>query len=281
MHRSSAILIHSGTFLIVLGAFHLLVWLVNGGDWEGPVSWRKPILFGFSAGVTSWSAAWMVNRLRPWRIDSLLCWAFGISLTLEVLLIAMQRWRGVASHFNERTPIDTIVFSAMGWLILIVTACIAIWTVRGFGQLACPRDERFTLRVGSSFLLGACLFGIFMIIYGQERIQAGMPPEIFGAHGVIKFVHGVPLHTIQWLIVACWIGVYFGLKEPDRFAVVLLVGVGQLWFTAFAAVQVFTGRERFDFAPVSGLLLMSAILFTIGATVPFIQYRRRRRLATS
>jgi hypothetical protein len=32
--------------LVLSGLFHLLVYAVDGGPWEGPVSWRKPVTFG-------------------------------------------------------------------------------------------------------------------------------------------------------------------------------------------------------------------------------------------
>ena len=37
-----------GALLVLSGAFHAVVFLVDGGSWEGPVSWRKPIVFGLS-----------------------------------------------------------------------------------------------------------------------------------------------------------------------------------------------------------------------------------------
>jgi hypothetical protein len=39
--------------LMVSAIVHAAVWLADGGAWEGPVSWRKPILFSFSFGITS------------------------------------------------------------------------------------------------------------------------------------------------------------------------------------------------------------------------------------
>ena len=38
--------------LMVSGLFHGLVYLVDGGGWDGPLSWRKPTVFGLSFGIT-------------------------------------------------------------------------------------------------------------------------------------------------------------------------------------------------------------------------------------
>lgn len=277
----SPIIVHSGTFLVLLGFFHSAIWLVQGGEWEGPLSIRKPILFGFSAGVTTWSIAWVVRRLPKWRIDRWINGVFSLSLIAEVLLIIMQYWRGVGSHFNRATPFDAAVFSAMGLLIQIITICLVIWTLRGFGRLPCARDERIALRVGMPLILISCLIGAFMISYGQERIAIGQPPEIYGAQGVLKFLHGVPLHSIQWLIVGCWLGKVFALPERDRVVVVSLLSISQVLFTGFAAVQVFSGRHRFDFGSTGMALFGSALLLGAASAVPLIRARFARRQAIS
>jgi hypothetical protein len=50
----------------VSGVVHSAVFLVDGGAWEGPVSWRKPISFAFSfslvAAAFSWVATWLPRR---------------------------------------------------------------------------------------------------------------------------------------------------------------------------------------------------------------------------
>lgn len=277
----SRIIIHSGTFLILLGFFHWGIWLVQGVEWEGPLSIRKPILFGFSAGVTTWSIAWVVRRLPAWRLDQWINSVFSLSLVMEVLLIVMQYWRGVGSHFNRQTPFDAAVFSAMGLLIQIISICLVIWTLRGFGRLQCSIDEKIAVRVGMPLILLSCLVGAFMISYGQERIAAGQPPEIYGAHGVLKFLHGVPLHSIQWLIVGCWLGRIFALAERDRVLVVSLISISQVMFTGFAAVQVFSGRDRFELGTLGIVLLMAAILFLTASVVPLVRALVYRRLSTA
>ena len=44
--------------------FHVGVWLVAGmPSLTGPVTWRKPIVFGASIAVLSWSLAWVLRHL--------------------------------------------------------------------------------------------------------------------------------------------------------------------------------------------------------------------------
>jgi predicted cobalt transporter CbtA len=58
-----------GAVLLASAAFHLGVLIATGGSWEGPLSWRKPILFGESFGLTALSVGWILGFLprRPGR----------------------------------------------------------------------------------------------------------------------------------------------------------------------------------------------------------------------
>ncbi|RYE89910.1 MAG: hypothetical protein EOO75_11010, partial [Myxococcales bacterium] len=129
--REVRLLVGLALALVASGLVHVGVWAVDGGtSMAGPVSWRKPIVFGLSSGVTTLSVAWLVSLLRasPGRAR----WArlYAATMALEIALIDVQRWRGVGSHFNVATPLDGAVFAAMG--VLIVTAMVAT-TALGVG----------------------------------------------------------------------------------------------------------------------------------------------------
>lgn len=42
-----------GALLLGSGVFHLVWMVLTGADWNGPLSLRKPGLFGVSAGLTA------------------------------------------------------------------------------------------------------------------------------------------------------------------------------------------------------------------------------------
>jgi hypothetical protein len=83
----------AGVLLLASGLVHSVVFLVDGGGWDGPLSWRKPILFGFSFGSTVLSLGWVLSflpRRRP--LGWLLAGPLGVASVAEVVLITMQRW---------------------------------------------------------------------------------------------------------------------------------------------------------------------------------------------
>jgi hypothetical protein len=75
----------AGVLLLASGLVHTVVFLLDGGGWDGPLSWRKPILFGFSFGITVLSLGWILSFLprRP-RLGWLLAGPLGVAGVAEV-----------------------------------------------------------------------------------------------------------------------------------------------------------------------------------------------------
>ena len=60
--HETRLLVLLGLALTASGVMHLFVWLAAGlPSLAGPVSWRKPIVFGLSGGITTLSVAWIVS----------------------------------------------------------------------------------------------------------------------------------------------------------------------------------------------------------------------------
>jgi hypothetical protein len=118
MRFDTRLLLGAGALVALSGVAHLLVRASVGGPLTGPVSWRKPIAFGLSVGVALLSFAWVTSCLPERRATKPLAWLIVVMLVVEVGLIDMQQWRGVASHFNLATPFDGAVFNLTGALIV-------------------------------------------------------------------------------------------------------------------------------------------------------------------
>jgi len=249
-----------GVVLLASGLAHGVVWAVLGGPWEGPVTWRKPILFGISGGLTALSAAWVWACLPRRRGDVWLAAATAWALFVEVLLIDLQTWRGVASHFNRDTPLDSVLYDAMGALILFVSAVLVDLTVRLFRAPAgMAPDMLLAARAGMVFLVISCGLGIWVSVNGDLRLAEGLEPERFGVAGVPKFPHGVVIHAIQWLPAIAWCGRVAGLTVATRRRLVALATIGTAIMLAYSLVQTLSGRSRFDAGPLTAGLLVTGL----------------------
>jgi hypothetical protein len=250
-----------GLLLVASGLVHLVVWAVLGGPWEGPVTWRKPILFGISGGLTSLSLGWAWSKL-PWRRgDAWLAATAAWALLVEVAAIDLQAWRGVASHFNRSTPFDSVLYDAMGLLILWVTLIAIDLTIRFFRQpTALPADMLLAARAGLVLLVISCGLGIWVSVHGDMRVAAGLEPERYGAAGVPKFPHGAVIHALQWLPMLAWAARRAGITQHRRVWLVAAATGGTTLIGCFALVQTLAGRSRFDVTPVTGALLAVGVI---------------------
>lgn len=84
----------TGAVLVLSGLAHLVVFAVDGGPWDGPVSWRKPVTFGLSFGLTLIAITWVTSYLRVGtRLRSALLVVFAADCVVEVGGITLQAWR--------------------------------------------------------------------------------------------------------------------------------------------------------------------------------------------
>lgn len=253
----------AGILLVASGCLHVLVWLADGGSLDGPVSWRKPILFGVSAGVTLLSLGWVVGKMRRRTGDLLLTGALAAAMLVEVGLITLQQWRGVASHFNRETALDGTVLAWIEVLIVVVTVAIAELTRRSFGPLRATADVALAIRGGMALLVFSCLLGFVLVAWGNHQVAAGRSPEIYGAAGVMKFPHGVPMHAIQFIPILAWVLRRAGAAESRRTLAVACAITSASAFTVFSLVQTFSGRGRFEFWWLSAAFLVGSVVLLL------------------
>lgn len=191
------LLSRSAVFFLVGGAFHLLVWGLDGGPWAGPVTWRKPIVFGLSIGLTSLSLSWMLGRLRPAnRLRA--ARIYTVAMVLEYGLIVMQRWRGVGSHFNFATVLDNVVFGLMGALVLVASAVIVVWTHEALRTPGLAVDTRVAVVGGLLLLDVGLVVGVLIAMVGSIAVNAHAPGLALVAAG-LKPAHAIALHGPQTL----------------------------------------------------------------------------------
>lgn len=247
--------------LIASGVFHFAKLGWDGAEWEGPISLRKPALFGVSGGLTVWSIAWLMTQLRPLRFDRALANLIALSLFVEVGLITLQYWRGVSSHFNHATPLDASIEASMLGLILFATASIVYLTLRTFRLRSIDGSQVVAIRGGMGLLSLSCVLGIFTTVLGEVNIKHGIPYAYWGPAGVLKFPHGAALHAIQVLPMLSWLARRLRVPHPVRLVWSALLS--QLFFVLYAVRQTLDGRDRFDWDSLGGALLGATCLLCL------------------
>jgi hypothetical protein len=198
-------LVAMACIMILAGLAHLPIWWWSGQPWEGSISWRKPILFGVSGGLTLWSLAWVWSLLPPFSGDGLAKKVLAVSLVLEVGLIMLQIWRGEPSHFNRSTWWNARVDDVTLVLITVVVLLIISITARSMGRLYTEPVMALAVRAGMLMLVVSSALGYVTSIVGYRLLESSLPPETFGAAGSLKFPHGALLHAIQTLPALVWI----------------------------------------------------------------------------
>ena len=249
--RRPARVLYAGMGLFLVSAVvHLGALILDGWQWSGAVSFRKPLVFSLSVGLLLGTVGWVLDRLpdRP-RLAATLAWSFLISSTIEVGLIAMQTWRGRASHFNVLSAGDAAVFAAMGAAVGVMSLCligVLVWSAKER-----PSDGPVRLAViGGLVLVATGLgFGQWLIQLGNEFVTANQAvPETvtYGGQGVAKFPHAVAFHGIQVFIVSAVMLGRSRLSTLARRRLMRLIFWSYTGVLVFASAQTLTGQAPLD-----------------------------------
>jgi hypothetical protein len=258
----------AGGALIVVGLAHLVAWLMVGGPWAGPVSFRKPTTFGISFGPTTITLAWVAGRLRiSDRTGWLLLGPLAVADTAEVAWVSGQRWRGVPSHFAQGA-LDNLLFVIMGAGAIAVTATvILVMTVLAFTAIRAAPSMTLAIRAGLLILLVAQGVGGWMIQHGVGPAEEGVTEGLttFGAAGVMKVPHAVTIHAIQVLPALAWLLSFAAIPEPRRLGLVRVGAGGYLALVAVSLLQTVSGAAPFDLSVVALVLSLLGVALLGGA----------------
>jgi hypothetical protein len=251
-----------GATLIVVGLGHLASWLLVGGAWAGPVSFRKPTTFGVSFGLTTITLAWVAGHLRVSdRARWLLLGPLAVADAYEVVWVSVQRWRGVASHFNFDTPLDTWLFLVGGVAIAVTVTVILVLTVLAFTAMQTAPSMTLAIRAGLLILLVAQGVGGWMIQHGVGPASDGATTGLttFGAAGVMKVPHAVAIHAIQVLPALAWLLSFATLAERRRMSLVWIATLGYVALVVVSLIQTASGVTPLDVGVVAAVLYLLGV----------------------
>lgn len=259
-----------GAGLFASGLAHLVVLTLSGGSWLGPLSLRKAATFGLSFGLTLATVVWATSyvRVRP-GVRTLLVGVFTSASVVETVLVSMQAWRGVPSHFNFETPFDTAVSMTLaggGGVIILTALSFTVAAMAGEGAMS--PSMRLAVRFGLLALLVALGVGAMMIASGVTEARTGNPQTAYVTAGSLKPIHAVAMHGILVLPGLAWLLGFTDWTERRRLR---LVGTGVAAYAALmavVAVESFTGAGPFSASPTAtgASVVALAVLAATGGT---------------
>ena len=200
--------LHVGLAVVALALLPFDHRLVTGAP-----AWMKPLKFALSGLAFTWTLAWLLADLPApaQRAVRRLSGGVALSMTVEMAVIFTQAGRGVASHYNQSSPLNGLLFGLMGIFIMVNTA-LTIWAV----YLAWrywphgPASYVWGLRLGLLvFLVGSALGG-FMIHNQQHTVGApdggpGLPGLGWSTvAGDLRLAHFLGMHALQALPLLGW-----------------------------------------------------------------------------
>ncbi|MFC4533838.1 hypothetical protein [Sphaerisporangium dianthi] len=256
----------TGAALAAAGLVQAGIWAVTGGSASGPLSWRKPVTFGLSFGVTTVTlaavAAYLpMRRWIGWVLSILLC----ASTAIEVIWVSVQHARGVPSHFNGTNPLDGALFTAAGITIGVTILVMAVMTVLSFVRTTAPAPMAWAIRAGLVALLAAQGVGLWMIFHGEALLDAGADlltrsMTTYGLAGAMKYAHAVPMHAIQVFMAQAWLLGLSGVGRGRQARLVAAAIAGYASLFAVALLRTAAGLAPFDLSASTLMYLIPAVL---------------------
>jgi hypothetical protein len=262
----------------------------------GAPIWLKPFKFSVSFVLYGATLAWMLSLLpRRSRVAE---WSGTVIVAMsvvEMVVIVGQVLRGTTSHYNDTTPLNAVLWQAMGTSIMVLfLAHLVIGIVVLRGRIA-DRVAAYAVRLGLGLSLLGMLAAVPMVL--PTQYPAGVD-DISGAHSVgvpdggpglpvvgwsttggdLRIGHFVGLHALQALpILAILLNRFLGarLDEHTRARLLVVAGVAYGVLTMLLTWQALRGQPLLR--PDALTLAAGVTLVVVTATAAGVVVTRRRR----
>lgn len=207
LRRRNRVLFTVALVNIALAAVFTGLMYVDGRTLLGRNVWTKPWKFATSIAVFTATMGWILRSLSLTdRVTRLATYVIGGAMSIEIALISTQAARGVASHFNMSTPMDSAIYGVMGITISISSVVVAyvLWRiVRNPPDLA--PAYLWGIGLGMFLFVVASFEGWLMISQSGHAVGAandgpGLPLLNWSVTGGdLRISHFIGLHALQVL----------------------------------------------------------------------------------
>ncbi|MEM6513408.1 MAG: hypothetical protein AAF660_10365 [Pseudomonadota bacterium] len=220
-------------FILGLPVLLLLAWF-DTTQVNGEPRWIKPIKFFLSLAVYNLNLEWLYRVFRSHGTATAfnrVRWVIAAGLLIEAALIVVQAARGVQSHFNVATPLDSVIFGIMGVIITVVVLAalysgvlifrarrqappvIAEATVLAIIIMTLGSFQGFTMTSPTSEQLDQWQQGAEIRLSGSHFVGAA-PSDVHKTVPVVgwsldigdlRIPHFIGLHALQFLLVLAFL----------------------------------------------------------------------------
>lgn len=248
--------------LVLSGLVHIGILIVTGGPWDGPLSWRKPASFGLTLATLTWVLGFVT--LRPWTRSVLLA-VLASACVVEVLVISVQAWRGLPSHFGVTGPGAGLVAAGAAGGALAVVGVVSMATVAAWRSAPTTAPSmRLALRAGFCSLMVAVALGVYMLARGMLISRGSGDVEgAFAFTATVKPGHAATMHGILVLPALAWLLSFADRSERYRLAVVRAASLGYLLFAGVVVVEVLAGIQPLAITVASPAATVPALAGTV------------------
>ena len=218
--------------------------------------WVKPAKFFSSIGIFALTAAWFFGYVRPERRRSRLMLATVAVLiasgTFELLWISWQGANGLESHFNNDTPLYSIMYSLMGLfaVLLVGTTLPLAWEIARRPARGLRRDFVAAVVIGLllTFMLGGVLGGYMSAQAGHSVGAEGGRAYLFGwnrSGGDLRIAHFLGIHAEQAIPILAALAVEAGWGQRARWTALMFGTAAYIALTLAIFAQAVAGRALF------------------------------------
>ncbi len=268
---------------------------------SGAPAWLKPAKFAISTAIFAFSIAWILRYVQDWpKIKRAVSSIVTVTLSVELLVINLQAWRGMTSHFNIGTPLDATLWFLMGAAIFSLLLGMILLLITLFRQRFESRTWGWALRLGLLIsVLGAGSGGLMtkptpnqlaqaklthhMPIAGSHIVGApdggsGLPGTGWSTqHGDLRVPHFLGLHALQIVPFLGWlIGCRRRWTVSQQVALVFIASASYLSLIGLLIWQALRGQSLV--APDNVTLLAWTVWLLISATLAATVALRNGRL---
>ena len=202
--KGSPSLTATGLLMIVALAGAVIGLVVDPRMITGAPAWLKPAKFAASIAIYTFTLAWIFSLIPEWvRTRRIIGRTTAIALTLEMMIIGLQAFRGTTSHFNVATLFDGVLFTIMGVAILVQTLSTVAVAVAVWRQQLADRALGWSLRFGVTITIIGALSGGLMTQPTRDQLEAarsGGRMTVAGAHTVGAVDGGPGLPGTGWSV---------------------------------------------------------------------------------